>query len=109
MIGLLLVPFALLFDAIVIIGAYVAGAYLALRRLSQGFLKVENNWARLGVLVVAILLAGILSHVPILGWLLGPVLTLYGLGVLVRNRFGSAQPPATALPAAAPTAAPPAA
>lgn len=104
LVGLLLVPFALLFDAIVIIGAYIAGAYLATRRLSQSFIKVESNWARLLVLIIAVIVAGLLGHVPVLGWIVGPALTLYGLGILVRQRF--AKPPqapdAVGLPPAPP-------
>lgn len=91
LVGLLLVPFALLFDALIFIGAYIAGAYLATRRLSQGFVKAEGNGARLILLVVAVILAGLVGHVPVLGWFVGPVLTLYGLGILVRQRF--ARPP----------------
>lgn len=79
-IGLVLLPFALLFAAIACGLAYMGGAYLAGRRLAAGFMPTDTNPRRLLVLVVSIVVAALLGGIPMLGWLIGMLLLLYGFG-----------------------------
>lgn len=83
-IGLVLVPFALLFAFVASVLAYLGGAYLAGRRLASGFVAADTNLKRLAVLVVAIVVAALLGSIPMLGWLITMLLLLYGFGAASR-------------------------
>jgi hypothetical protein len=83
LVGIVLLPFILLF-AVALCGlGYVAGAFHLGLRLIRPLLPVEGNGRRVAVLAVAVVVAGVLSAIPVLGWLIGLTLTIFGTGVIV--------------------------
>lgn len=79
-IGLVALPFVLAFVAIAWALAYVAGTYLVGMRVGTALTPIDSNLKRLGVLVIALVVAGLVGMVPILGWLTMLVLTAFGFG-----------------------------
>lgn len=97
LIGLLLLPFALVFAALASGLAYMGGAYLVGRRLAAGFMPTDSNPRRLLILVGSIIVAALLGSIPMLGWLIGMLLLLYGFGAatsaLLHRGAAAALPP----------------
>ena len=81
-IGLLLVPFVLVFVAILCALGYLAGRYFLGARLAGAFVPVDSNLVKVIVLAVALLAAALLGMVPFLGWLSTLALVVFGLGVI---------------------------
>ena len=79
-IGLLAVPFVLIYVFIACSIAYVVGVYLAGTRLAAAFMPVDTNLKRLVVLAVSLVVAALLAMVPFVGWLLTLVLLTFGFG-----------------------------
>jgi hypothetical protein len=77
---------AVAFVAALLLGRVAIGAVIGERLLSA--LKVEQSQPLLDV-VVGIGLVELLTAVPCLGWLLGWILALAGLGAVVLSRFGT--------------------
>jgi hypothetical protein len=82
-IGLLLVPFALLFAFIACSLAYLAGVYFVGLRIARAFTPIETNPARLAVLGGSLIAATIIGIIPVLGWLVSLGLLTFGFGVIV--------------------------
>ena len=82
LIGILLLPFVLLFIVITCAVGYVAGVFLAGSRFASAFFPINSNGRRVEVLVVAMIVAGLLGTIPFLGWLIGLALLAYGLGAI---------------------------
>lgn len=110
LVGLVLVPFAVLIVVIACILAYLAGAYLVVLRVARALLPIDSNLRRLAVLAVAVVLVGLLGMIPVLGWLLSLLVLCFGFGsiaTVIMNRLTSSDrveplPPApTATPATA--------
>jgi len=80
-IGILLVPFVLIFVVIACALAYLAGAYLIGQRIAGAFVSIDTNLKRLGVLAIALVAAGLLGMIPVLGWLLTLLIVIFGFGV----------------------------
>jgi hypothetical protein len=103
-VGLVTLPFVVAFVAMAWALAYVAGAYLLGFRVATALLPIDSNLKRVGVLVAAIALAGLVGMIPIVGWLVMLILTIFGFGTfalrtMVRWTAGDAtplQPPAAA-------------
>lgn len=105
-VGILLLPFVLLFVFIACSLAYLAGVYFAGHRLARAFIAVETNLQRLAVLAVSLIAAALLGIVPVLGWLITLLLLVFGFGVIaavliVRWSSGDAARLSGATPAAA--------
>lgn len=82
-IGLLLVPFVLLFVFVACSLAYIAGVYFAGLRLARSFVRIEANLQRLLVLAGSLVVATLLGMIPFLGWLITLGLLVFGFGVIV--------------------------
>lgn len=104
-IGVLLVPFAILFAVLAGITGWLAGTYLVTLRVLRAFARVDGNLARLGTLVLGIVLATLVGSVPFLGWLAGLALVYYGLGTIWRSRRPPAPPLTGEIAAPGPVAA----
>ena len=95
LIGLVLTPFAILAFVLFCIFAYVVGVMFVGFRIASTFWRIESNGTRFAILATAVIVAGIVAMVPVLGWLFSLVLTLFGAGVVAmavieRNRSGGA-------------------
>ena len=88
LIGISLLPFVFIFIFFAYTVAYVAGAYLLGGRIAKGFLTIDTNLKRIGVLAVALVVAGALGMIPLLGWLLSLLLMVFGFGVITRVLMG---------------------
>lgn len=99
LVGLLLVPFALIFAAVVLLLSYIAGSYLVAYRFTRGWAMPDTTTRRLAVLALGIVLFGLIGLIPVLGWLAGLAVTAYGLGSFAIARL--LPPPAPPVPLAA--------
>jgi hypothetical protein len=109
LVGILLLPFVVVFVLIAASLAYLAGAYFIGLRIAGAFLAVDSNAKRLGVLAVSLVVALLLGMIPVIGWLLGLVIATFGFGVfaivtMVRWSAGDAARLAAQPPPAAPAA-----
>jgi len=106
-IGLLLLPFVLIFVVLACSLAYVTGAFLIGLRIARGFLTIDSNVKRLGVMVVALITAGLLGMIPFAGWLLSLTIAIFGFGtatVLLMTRWTPRDAGSTGTAAIAPVA-----
>jgi cytoskeletal protein CcmA (bactofilin family) len=105
LIGLILVPVVLVFIVVAWALAYLSGVYFVGLRIAATFMPVETTAARAGVLLGSLVVAGLLTMIPIVGWLLMLVLVAFGCGTVAlaifRPRGGPAIPTAAGTPAAA--------
>ena len=69
-IGILLLPFVLIFAVIACSLAYLAGAFLIGLRIGSAFVTVDTNLKRLGVLAVSLIAAALVGIIPFDGWLI---------------------------------------
>ncbi len=100
--GLVLLPFLAVFVVVVCALAYLVGLYLAFGRLARAFVPIDSNVRRLGLLLLAIVTAGLLGMIPFLGWLITLTLLVFGFGVLTARTIGRwSRPGEVALPASA--------
>jgi len=107
---LLLIPVAALIPFVLVVAWGFGWISLGLevgRRLSQGFQAVWSPalQAALGTFTLTFAI-GVVSWIPCLGWILGVVVGLAGLGAVVLTRFGSQQYPDPARVVVAPPALP---
>lgn len=82
-VGLLLVPFALVFAALLLIVAHALGGYLIAFRLLSGWRAPDNLVRRLAVLALGVLSVGLIGLLPVIGWIVGLLVTSYGLGSVI--------------------------
>lgn len=83
LIGIFLLPLVLIFVVIVCTLAYLAGTYLVGARVAKALMPIDTNIKRLVVLAISIVIAGLLTMIPVVGWLLSLVLLVYGFGAIV--------------------------
>jgi len=107
-VGLLLVPFVIIFAVIACSLAYIAGVYLIGHAIGSRFTSVATTGRKVAVLALSLLLAGLLTMIPFLGWLISLGIVAYGFGVIAalimtrwsaddRARLASANPAAAAV------------
>jgi hypothetical protein len=82
LIGLLAIPFILIYIVVACSLAYLAGTYLVGLRIGGAFLHIDSNVKRLAVLAVSLVAAVVLGNVPVLGWLITLLILTYGFGVI---------------------------
>jgi hypothetical protein len=102
LIGLLVVPFVLIFAFAACVLAYIAGSYFAASNIGAAFLKIDSNAKRLGALAAGLIVAALVSMVPFIGWLITLALVTFGFGTiaaLIMVRWSG--PDATRLAASA--------
>jgi len=92
-IGLVLLPVVLVVVAIACALAYLGGAYLVGLRIGRAFTPLDSNGRKLAILAVALVVAGLLAMVPLLGWLLTLLLLVYGFGAIARMLLGRTSAP----------------
>ena len=79
-IGILLLPFVLIFALIACSLAYLAGAFLIGLRITSAFVTVDTNLKRLGVLAVSLIAAALVGMIPVVGWLVTLGVLIFGFG-----------------------------
>lgn len=89
LIGIPLIPFALILLALAALTGFVAGTYFVADRV-LGALNYDADtlWKRIGALVIGLIAVWILGIVPFLGWLVQFGLGLFGLGALSFSAIG---------------------
>lgn len=105
LVGLLVVPFVIIYIVVACSLAYVAGVYLIGMRLGSAFVKVDTNLKRLVLLAVSLIGGMLLGIIPIVGWLITLLILSFGFGaftVATISRWNGAEP-AAPLPAPAAT------
>lgn len=89
-VGIILIPFILVLAVLACVLGYITGTFFLAQRIAAGLMPAEGNWPRLGVLALGLIAAGLLSLIPVLGWLISFLLTLFGIGIVVTVLFGRA-------------------
>jgi hypothetical protein len=79
-IGILLLPFLLVFAVMACSLAYLVGAFLIGLRIATAFVTVDTNLKRLGVLAVSLIAAALIGMIPVVGWLVTLGVLLFGFG-----------------------------
>lgn len=95
-VGLVLVPVLAVFAFLASIFAYLCGAYLVTAALSRSIWPIDNMAKRIGVLILAVVLAGLIGMLPFLGWLISLALLVVGFGAIVQvigYRRGNSEKP----------------
>jgi hypothetical protein len=82
LIGLLLEPFVLLFVIVACSAAYLAGVYLLGLRIVSAITPIESNGRRIAVLAASLVVGGLLTMVPFLGWFITLLLLAFGFGAI---------------------------
>lgn len=82
LVGILLLPVVLLFIVLACSLGYLSGTYFVGLRIAGALTRIDTNPRRIAVLAAALVVAGLLGMVPFLGWLIGLVLLIFGLGVI---------------------------
>lgn len=91
LIGVILLPLVLLYIFVACSLAYLAGVYLVGQRIWSAITPVSTNPRRIVVLAVSLVIAGLLTMVPLLGWPITLLLLVFGFGVFasrVITRWG---------------------
>lgn len=86
-IGIVLLPFVAIGVVLACLFAYLIGVYLVALRAGSRFLPVNTLIKRVATLAVAVILAGLMGMVPVLGWLASLLLLTFGFGVIGRTIF----------------------
>jgi cytoskeletal protein CcmA (bactofilin family) len=94
-VGLIVVPLVLLAFPLALLVGYLLGVFALGERLwlAAGRLPVSGWLPRVGLLAAALALFYLVGLVPYLGWLLGLLVTLFGLGGLVLAGGSALVPP----------------
>jgi hypothetical protein len=91
-IGILLLPFVLVFVVLACSLAYLAGTFFIGLRIASAFVTIDTNLKRLVVLAIALIAAAAIGVIPFLGWLATLGILLFGFGstaVVVMVRWTS--------------------
>lgn len=86
-VGLLLVPFALALAVLLLIVCHALGAYLVAYRVLSGWPAPQNLVRRLATLALGVLIVGLVGLLPVAGWIVGVLVTAYGLGAVIVTRL----------------------
>ena len=87
LVGIVLLPFIFILIAVAWGLAYLSGIYLVGQRIARAFMPVDSNAKRVAVFAASLIVVGLLSTIPMLGWLIGFVLMLFGLGTMTAARL----------------------
>ena len=112
--GIVLLPIVVLYIFVACSLAYLAGVYFVGARIWQSVRPIESNLQRVFVLAVSLVLGGLVTMVPFLGWPITLLLLAFGFGLIAARaiakwgrsdaaRLGdpsSSVPPASVLPSA---------
>lgn len=82
LVGIVLVPFVLIFVVAACSLAYLAGTYFIGLRIAVAVTPIESNGRRMAVLALSLVVAGLLTMVPFLGWFISLVLLAFGFGIM---------------------------
>lgn len=79
-VGILLLPFVVIFAVVACSLAFLGGAFLIGVRIATAFVSVDTNLKRLGVLAISLIAATLLGMIPFLGWLVTLLILIFGFG-----------------------------
>jgi hypothetical protein len=86
LIGIPLIPIAILVSVAIWIIGYIVGTYALAARITSAFREVpKSTGGRLLLLALAIVVATLLNFIPVIGWLINLALVFLGLGAMVLN------------------------
>lgn len=85
LIGLIALPVVLLYVFVACSLAYLAGVYFVGARIWHAIRPIETNLHRILVLAASLVLGGLATMVPILGWAVTLLLVAYGFGLFASR------------------------
>lgn len=81
-VGLLLVPVVLIFAFVACSLAYVTGVYLIGSAIGGRITPLAGVGRKVAALAISLVIAGLMTMIPFVGWLISLVLVAYGFGVI---------------------------
>jgi hypothetical protein len=81
-VGLLVVPVMLIVAFVVCSLAYLAGVYLIGHAIGHRIVPLVSAGRKIAALAISLVIAGVLTIIPFLGWLISLALVTYGFGVI---------------------------
>jgi hypothetical protein len=91
--GIVLLPIVVLYIVLACSLAYLAGVYFVGARIWQAIRPIDSNVQRVLVLAVSLVLGGLVTMVPFLGWPITLLLLAFGFGLVAARaiaRWGKA-------------------
>lgn len=88
-IGLIVLPVVVLYVIIACSLAYLAGVYFIGARIWHGIRPIETNMQRLLVLAVSLVLGGLVTMIPVLGWPVTLLFLAFGFGLVAVRVIAS--------------------
>jgi len=88
-IGLIVLPVVLLYVIVACSLAYLAGVYFIGARIWQGIRPIETNMQRVLVLAVSLVLGGLVTMIPVLGWPVTLLFLAFGFGLVAVRVIAS--------------------
>ncbi len=98
-IGIFVVPVALVLVFLAWLLGYLAGVYLLGARVAKTLTPLDSVVKRLAVLAVSILALGLLGMIPVVGWLITLIILCFGLGAIATHLLGRRPDAPQAVPA----------
>jgi hypothetical protein len=89
LIGILLLPFIFILIFVACVLGYLAGIYFLGLRIGSAITPMATNGKRIVMFAIALIVVGLLGLIPLLGWLIGVVLLLFGLGTMAVAQMTS--------------------
>jgi hypothetical protein len=80
-IGIIVLPIVVLYVIVACSLAYLAGVYFVGARIWQGIRPVETNLQRVLVLAVSLVVGGLVTMIPFLGWPVTLLMLAFGFGL----------------------------
>jgi hypothetical protein len=107
--GIVLLPVVILYILVACSLAYLAGVYFVGARIWQAIRPIDSNLQRVVVLAVSLVLGGLVTMVPFLGWSITLLLLAFGFGLVAARTIASWGKADAAQLGSSPSSAPPAA
>lgn len=79
-VGLLLIPFVLVFVVIACSLAYLVGTFMVGLRVVNAFAPINTNLTRVAVLATSLIASALLGWIPLIGWLITLGMVIFGFG-----------------------------
>jgi hypothetical protein len=89
LVGIILLPIVLIYIVVACSLAYLAGVYLVGQRIWSAITPVTSNVQRIIVLAVSLVIGGLLTMVPFLGWPITLLFLAFGFGVVAARAIAS--------------------
>lgn len=89
LLGIVLLPIVVLYIFVACSLAYLAGVYFVGARIWQAVRPIDSNLQRMLVLAISLVVGGLVTMVPFLGWAITLLLLAFGFGLFAARTIAS--------------------